>query len=82
MQDRSKYVSEYVEKFSELEKDYFDAYSYDTIWSLASMYQSESFSNHSDTEAFKKAIENIDFIGATVSEDEEEKKIFLQMIIF
>jgi hypothetical protein len=62
------FVSEYLENFSQLGKDYFDAYAYDTIWSLAYLYRSQLVSNLSNTEIFKKAIENIDFIGATVSE--------------
>jgi hypothetical protein len=57
-----------------MEKNYFDAYSYDTIWSLAYLYQSQLFSNQANTEIFKKAIENIDFIGATVSEFKEGEK--------
>jgi hypothetical protein len=63
-----------------MEKNYFDAYSYDTIWSLAYLYQSQLFSNQANTEIFKKAIENIDFIGATVSELKERKKTFLSRL--
>ena len=33
------------------------------------MYQSEVFTDPSKTDFFKLAIENVDFIGATVSED-------------
>ncbi len=65
-----------MEKFSEFEKDYFDAYSYDTIWSLAYMYQSKLWNNQSNTEIFKKTIENIDFLGATVSKVGETKILF------
>ncbi len=74
-------MADYLEKFSEFEKDYFDAYSYDTIWSLAHMYQSKLFLNQSNTEIFKKAIENIDFLGATVRKDKDEK-IFDRIITF
>ncbi len=59
-----------MDKYSEFERDYFDAYSYDTLWSLAYMYQSELWNNRSNTEIFKKAIEKIDFLGATVRKNE------------
>lgn len=65
-QNQSDYVLEYLKRFSELEKDYFDGYAYDTIWSLGYLYQSQSLNNQSNTEIFKQHIENIDFIGATV----------------
>ncbi|CAF3496543.1 unnamed protein product [Rotaria sp. Silwood1] len=64
-EDRSEYISEYMKKFSQLENDYFDAYAYDTIWSLAYLYQSQFLSNQSITEVFKTVLENIDYIGAT-----------------
>ncbi len=54
---------DYLEDFSELERNYFDAYAYDTIWSLAYIYQSKLLFNHSN---IKKIVDNIDFIGATV----------------
>ncbi|CAF4317994.1 unnamed protein product, partial [Rotaria sordida] len=38
--NQSEYITEYIKQFSKLEKDYFDAYAYDTIWSLAYLYQS------------------------------------------
>ena len=63
-----------MEKFSDLERDYFDAYAYDTIWSLAYMYQSEILNDPGNKDLFKIAIENIDFIGATVSEDLEGRE--------
>ncbi|CAF4251430.1 unnamed protein product, partial [Rotaria sordida] len=47
------------------QKDYFDAYVYDTIWSLAYLYQSHLLSNQSIIGIFKNVLENIDFIGAT-----------------
>ncbi|CAF4188269.1 unnamed protein product, partial [Rotaria sp. Silwood2] len=64
-ENRSEYISEYMKQFSELENDYFDAYAYDTIWSLAYLYQSQLLSNQSITEVFKNVLENIDFNGAT-----------------
>ncbi len=45
------------------------------------MYQSTLFNNQSNTEIFKKAIENIDFLGATVRKDKDEK-IFNRIITF
>jgi hypothetical protein len=45
------------------------------------MYQSTLFHNQSNTEIFKKAIENIDFLGATVRKDKDEK-IFDRIITF
>jgi hypothetical protein len=54
---------DYLEQFSELERDYFDAYAYDTIWSLEYVYQSQYLFNQSN---IKKILDNIDFIGATV----------------
>ncbi len=54
---------DYLEDFSELERNYFDAYAYDTIWSLAYIYQSKLLFNQSN---IKKIVDNIDFIGATV----------------
>jgi hypothetical protein len=56
-------VLDYLEDFSELERNYFDAYAYDTIWSLAYIYQSKLLFNQSN---IKKIVDNIDFIGATV----------------
>jgi len=55
-------IFEYINRFTELQNDYFDAYAYDTIWSLAYVYESQMLT----TEQFKKAIDNLDFIGATV----------------
>jgi hypothetical protein len=54
---------DYLEQFSELERNYFDAYAYDTIWSLGYIYQSKYLFNQSN---IKKIIDNIDFTGATV----------------
>ncbi|CAF0740515.1 unnamed protein product [Rotaria sordida] len=54
-----------MKQFSKLEKDYFDAYVYDTIWSLAYLYQSHLLSNQSIIGIFKNVLENIDFIGDT-----------------
>ncbi|CAF1342582.1 unnamed protein product [Rotaria sordida] len=62
----SEYITEYLKQFSKLEKDYFDGYVYDTIWSLAYLYQSHLLSNQSISGIFKNVIENIDFIDATV----------------
>ncbi|CAF1073773.1 unnamed protein product [Rotaria sordida] len=64
-ENRSEYITEYMKQFSKLEKDYFDAYAYDTIWSLAYLYQSHLLSDQSVTGVFKNVLENIDFIGAT-----------------
>ncbi|CAF1431924.1 unnamed protein product [Rotaria magnacalcarata] len=63
--NRSEFVSEYIKSFSKFENDYFDAYAYDTIWSLAYFYRLKLTSNQSNTEVFKNIIDNIDFIGAT-----------------
>ena len=62
----SPFLEEYLEKFSQLENDYFDAYAYDTIWTLAYMYEQEVFRNRSKTDMFKEMIDNLDFVGATV----------------
>ena len=51
---------DYLEQFSELERNYFDDYAYDTIWSLAYLF------NQSNV---RKMIEKIDFVGATVGEE-------------
>ncbi|CAF3273058.1 unnamed protein product [Rotaria socialis] len=63
--NRSEFVSEYIKSFSKFENDYFDAYAYDTIWSLAYFYRLKLTSNQSNTEVFKNIIDDIDFIGAT-----------------
>ncbi|CAF1412255.1 unnamed protein product [Adineta steineri] len=60
--DRPDHVLEYLKSFSDLEKNYFDAYAYDTIWSLAYIYQSKILFNQSN---IKKIVDKIDFIGAT-----------------
>ncbi|CAF4249958.1 unnamed protein product, partial [Adineta steineri] len=64
-QNRSDNVLEYLKIYSEMNKTYFDAYAYDTIWSLAYLYQIQSLHNQSNIEIFKKHLETIDFIGAT-----------------
>lgn len=64
-----------MEQFSDLERDYFDAYAYDTIWSLAYMYQSDVFNDPANKQLFRIGIENIDFIGATVSVDWKKRSI-------
>ncbi|CAF1543072.1 unnamed protein product, partial [Rotaria sordida] len=63
--NQSEYITEYLKQFSKLEKDYFHGYVYDTIWSLAYLYQSHLLSNQSISGIFKNVIENIDFIDAT-----------------
>ncbi len=54
---------DYYKRFSELEKNYFDAYAYDTIWSLGYVYQSKYSFNQLN---MKQIVDEIDFIGATV----------------
>ncbi|CAF0977404.1 unnamed protein product [Rotaria sordida] len=66
-ENQSEYITEYIKQFSKLEKDYFDGYVYDTIWSLAYLYQSHLLSNQSITGIFKNILENIDFIDATLT---------------
>ena len=65
MEDRPNHVLDYFERFAELERNYFDAYAYDTIWSLAYLYQSKYLFNQSN---IKQIVEHLDFIGATVRE--------------
>ena len=64
MEDRPYHVLDYLEQFSELERNYFDAYAYDTVWSLAYLYEAQYLFNQSN---IKKIIDKLDFIGATVS---------------
>ncbi|CAF1293347.1 unnamed protein product [Rotaria sordida] len=82
----SEYITEYLKQFSKLEKDYFDGYVYDTIWSLAYLYQSHLLSNQSISGIFKNVIENIDFIDATVSqldkETKQKQRIFINIVKF
>ncbi|UJR08742.1 hypothetical protein I4U23_012999 [Adineta vaga] len=61
-EERPEHVLKYLKQFSDLEQDYFDAYAYDTVWSLAYIYQSKLLFNQSN---IKKIIDKIDFIGAT-----------------
>jgi len=65
---------DYFERFTELERAYFDAYAYDTIWSLAYLYQTKYLFNQS---SIKKIIDNLDFIGATVREKNVDLNYFL-----
>jgi hypothetical protein len=71
-------VSEYLEQFYDLERNYFDAYAYDTIWSLAYLSQTQLLMNETN---IKRLVDNIDFIGATVRRvnlnEEIAKFIFL-----
>ncbi|CAF3928470.1 unnamed protein product, partial [Rotaria sordida] len=60
--EQPSYVLDYLEQFSNLERNYFDAYAYDTIWSLAYLYQSNILSNQTN---IKTIVDNIDFNGAT-----------------
>lgn len=60
---RPNHVLDYFERFNELERTYFDAYAYDTIWSLAYLYESKHLFNQSN---IKQIVEHLDFIGATV----------------
>jgi hypothetical protein len=66
MEDRPNHVLDYLEQFSELERNYFDAYAYDTIWSLAYLHQSQYLFNQSN---IKKIVDKLDFIGATVRDE-------------
>jgi hypothetical protein len=63
LQDRPSEVLDYLEEFNELERDYFDAYAYDTIWTLGYIYQWKYLHNQPN---IKKILDQIDFIGATV----------------
>jgi hypothetical protein len=56
-----------MKRFPQSDSDYFDAYAYDTLWSLAHFYQQQFAHNQSNTDRFREAIDNIDFLGATVS---------------
>ena len=60
LQHQTDDVLEYLQHFPELERNYFDAYAYDTIWSLAYLYQ------HNQTNV-RKLVDTIDFLGATVN---------------
>ncbi|CAF1508618.1 unnamed protein product [Rotaria sordida] len=46
--EQPSYVLDYLEQFSKFERNYFDAYAYDTIWSLAYLYQSKFLSNETN----------------------------------
>ncbi|CAF3726162.1 unnamed protein product [Rotaria socialis] len=60
--DRPNHVWDYIEHFSTLKTNYFDAYAYDTVWSLVHMYRSGILLNQTN---IKTIVNNIDFIGAT-----------------
>ncbi|CAF0950331.1 unnamed protein product [Rotaria sp. Silwood1] len=60
--DQPSYVLDYLEQFSKFERNYFDAYAYDTIWSLAYLYQSKFLFNQTN---IRTIVDNIDFNGAT-----------------
>ncbi|CAF1053311.1 unnamed protein product [Adineta ricciae] len=61
-EERPEHVLKYLEHFSDLERNYFDAYAYDTMWSLAYIYQSKVLFNQSN---IRKIVDKIDFFGAT-----------------
>lgn len=63
LQKSSNNVKDYLNYFAELKRNYFDAYAYDTVWSLAYIYQSKFLFNQTN---IKTIVDNIDFIGATV----------------
>lgn len=54
---------------SRFETHYFDAYAYDTIWSLAHFYELQQRTNETN---LKQLEDRIDFLGATVSRDSVE----------
>ncbi|CAF2140411.1 unnamed protein product [Rotaria magnacalcarata] len=60
--DRPSHVWDYIEHFSTLKTNYFDAYAYDTVWSLAHIYRSRILLNQTN---IKTVVNKIDFIGAT-----------------
>ena len=66
-QNQSASLTDYLEIFPELERDYFDGYAYDTMWTIARLYQIPLAANESNVDRFRKAIDTIDFSGATVS---------------
>jgi hypothetical protein len=66
-------VSEYLEQFFDLERNYFDAYAYDTIWSLAYLSQTQLSINETN---IKRLVDNIDFIGAIVRRSNLYDEIF------
>ena len=70
-QNQSTLLTDYLEIFPDLERDYFDAYAYDTMWTIAHFYQTKFAANESHVDRFRKAIDTIDFTGATVSDGRE-----------
>jgi hypothetical protein len=57
---------------NDFQRQYFDAYAYDTIWSLANIYQQSQQTNINDM------IDNIDFHGATVRSKMNEQTFVYQ----
>lgn len=73
-QNQSASLTDYLEIFPELERDYFDGYAYDTMWTIARLYQIPFGANESNADRFRKAIDTIDFSGATVSTESERNQ--------
>ena len=64
--NRSSSLKNYFKQFPNLGRNYFNAYAYDTMWSLAHYLEKQIYLNNSNTETFRNAIEEMDFFGATV----------------